>query len=323
MTTALITGITGQDGSYLADLLLEKGYKVYGLIRRSPTVNFEKIRHIQSRIELIQGDLLDPNSMINILKVSKPDEVYNLAGISFIPSSFDQPILTAESLAIGVIRFLEAIRLTKPDTKFYQASSSEIFGNAKEVPQNENTSLSPRNHYGFSKAYAHWITFFYRQTYNLFTCIGICYNHESPRRGIEFLPRKVSDAVAKIKLGKAKELKLGNLDARRDWGFAGDYVKAMWLMMQQDRPDTYILATGIPHTVRELVEIAFSYVGLDYRDYAVSDPTFFRQEDKVLLVGDSSKARNILKWKPEVTFRELIEMMVKADLARNGGQTAM
>ena len=224
MKTALITGITGQDGSYLAELLLEKGCKVYGLIRRSPTINFEKIRHIQSRIELIQGDLLDQNSLINALKVSKPDEVYNLAGISFIPSSFEQPILTAESLAIGVARFLEAIRITKPDTKFYQASSSEIFGNTTEVPQNENTSLFPRNIYGFSKAYAHWITLFYRQTYNLFTCIGICYNHESPRRGIEFLPRKVSDAVAKIKLGKAKELKLGNLDARRDWGFAGDYV---------------------------------------------------------------------------------------------------
>jgi len=318
MKTALITGITGQDGSYLAEFLLEKEYRVYGLIRRNNTINFERIAHIQNRIEFIQGDLLDQNSLVEALKISNPDEVYNLAGTSFIPACFDQPILAAESTAIGVTRLLEAIWTTKPDTKFYQSSSSEMFRGAIEVPQNENTPLSPQNHYGIAKAYAHWVTLFYRQNYNLFAASGICYNHESPHRGIEFLPRKVSDGVAKIKLGEAKHLTLGNLEARRDWGFAGDYVKAMWLMLQQDRPDTFIIATGLVHSVRDLVEIAFNYVGLDYRDYVISDPKYFRPDNKILLVGDYSKAYNILGWKPEVTFPKLIEMMVKADLERNG-----
>jgi GDPmannose 4,6-dehydratase len=320
MKKALITGITGQDGSYLAELLLEKGYKVFGLVRRSSTVNHERIQHIQNEIQFIPGDLLDQNSLTEAIKSSRPHEVYNLAGTSFLPTCYTNPVLSAESVALGVTRLLEAIRLTKPDAKFYQASSSEIFGNARDVPQREETPLSPRNHYGIAKAYGHWVTLHYRENHNLFACCGISYNHESPRRGIEFLPRKISDGVARIKLGKANQLRLGNLDAKRDWGFAGDYVKAMWLMMQQDRPDTYIIATGAPHTVRELVEIAFSYVGLDYRKYAISDPAFFRQEDKGLLVGDSTKASTILGWKPEVTFHELIEMMVKADLVKNGGQ---
>ena len=318
MQRALITGITGQDGSYLAEFLLEKGYKVYGLIRRSSMVHFERIAHIQNRIEFIHGDLLDQNSLVEALKISNPDEVYNLAGPSFVPASLDQPLLTAEPTGLGVTRFLEAIRLTKPDIKFYQASSSEIFGNATETPQNENTTLSPRGHYGIAKAYAHWVTLFYRGNYNLFACLGISYNHESPRRGIEFLPRKVTDGVAKIKLGKAKQLVLGNFEAKRDWGFAGDYVKAMWLMLQQNHPDTFVIATGSLHSVRELATIAFDSVGLNYEDYAISDPELFRPESKTLLVGDSSKARRVLGWQPMVTFAELIKMMVQADLEKNG-----
>lgn len=317
MKTALITGITGQDGSYLAEFLLEKGYNVYGLVRRSSTINFERIRQIQKQIEIIHGDLLDQNSLIEALKISKPDEVYNLAGPSFVPASLDQPILTAESTGLGVTRLLEAIRIMKPDIKFYQASTSEVFGNTTEVPQNENTPISPRGHYGFAKAYAHWVTLYYRQSYNLFACLGISYNHESPRRGIEFLPRKVSDGVAKIKMGKAKELKLGNLEARRDWGYAGDFVKAMWQMLQQDRPDTFVIGTGLLHSVRELVEIAFNYVGLDYMNYVTTDPQYIRPEDKTLLVSDWSKAKRVLGWKPEVTFPELVEMMVKADMVTN------
>jgi len=317
MKTALITGITGQDGSYLAEFLLGKGYKVYGLVRRSSTINFERIRQIQNQIGLIHGDLLDQNSLIEALKISKPNEVYNLAGPSFVPASLDQPLLTAESTGLGVTRLLEAIRITKPDVKFYQASTSEVFGNTTEVPQNEDTPVSPRDHYGFAKAYAYWVTLYYRQTHNLFACLGISYNHESPRRGIEFLPRKVSDGVAKIKMGKAKELKLGNLEARRDWGYAGDFVKAMWQMLQQDRPDTFVIGTGLLHSVRELVEIAFNYVGLDYKNYVTTDPQYIRPEDKTLLVGDWSKAKRILGWKPEVTFNELIEMMVKADMVAN------
>jgi GDPmannose 4,6-dehydratase len=318
MKRGLITGITGQDGSYLAEFLLKKRYKVYGLVRRSSTINFERIARIQNQIEFIPGDLLDQNSLIEALRISKPDEVYNLAGASFIPTSSEQPVLTSESTALGVTRLLEAIRITKPDAKFYQASSSEIFGVTAEVPQNENTPLSPRNHYGIAKAYAHWVTLFYRQQYKLFACIGICYNHESPRRGMEFLPRKVSDGVAKIKLGKVQRLILGNLEAKRDWGFAGDYVKAMWLMLQQDRPDTFIIGTGLLHSVRELAQIAFNAVGLDYTDYVVSDPEIFRPGDSTILVADWSKARNILGWKPGVPFADLIKMMVKSDLARNG-----
>jgi GDPmannose 4,6-dehydratase len=319
MKRALITGITGQDGSYLAELLLEQEYRVYGLVRRSSTINFERISHIQNQIEFVQGDLSDQNSLAEAIRLSKPEEIYNLAGTSFVPACLEQPALTAESTALGVTRLLEAIRLTKPDVKFYQASSSEIFGNTTEVPQNENTLLFPRDHYGFAKAYAHWVTLFYRQTHRLFACIGVCYNHESPRRGIEFLPRKVSDGVAKIKLGKAEQLRLGNLEAKRDWGYTKEYVRAMWLMLQQNLPDTYIIATGILHSVRELVEIAFRYVGLNYKDYVVSDPKFCRPEDKPLLVGDWSKAKRVLGWKPEVTFHELVEMMVKADLAKHAG----
>ncbi|NIO21099.1 MAG: NAD-dependent epimerase/dehydratase family protein [Candidatus Aenigmarchaeota archaeon] len=317
MKRALITGITGQDGSYLAELLLGKEYRVYGLVRRSSTVSFERINHIQNQVELIQGDLTDQNSLVEAIKLCKPDEVYNLAGTSFVPTCFDHPVLTAESTALGVTRLLEAIRQTKPDTKFYQSSSSEMFKNTTEVPQSENTPPSPRDHYGIAKAYGYWATLCYRQIHNLFACSGICYNHESPRRGIEFLPRKVSDGVARIKLGLAKELKLGDLEARRDWGFAGDYVKAMWLMLQQDKPDTFVVATGATHSVRELVEIAFSCVELDYQDYVSFDKKFFRPTDGTLLVGDPSKAKELLGWEPEVTFPELIEMMVKADLRRN------
>jgi len=318
MKTALITGITGQDGSYLAEFLLEQGYKVYGLVRRSSIINFERIRQIQNRIDLIHGDLLDQNSLTEALKISRPDEVYNLAGPSFVPASLDQPILAAETTGLGVTRLLEAIRITKPDIRFYQASTSEVFSNAMEVPQNENTPISPGGHYGFAKAYAHWVTLYYRQAYDLFTCLGICYNHESPRRGVEFLPRKISDGVAKIKMGKSAQLKLGNLEARRDWGFAGDYIKAMWLMLQQDSPDTFVIATGLLHSVKELVEIAFNYVKLDYRDYVVSDPQYFRPESKTPLIGDWSKAKRVLGWKPEVTFPELVEMMVEADMVANG-----
>jgi len=317
MKTALITGITGQDGSYLAEFLLQKGYKVYGLVRRSSTINFERIKQIQNQVELIHGDLLDQNSLIEALRISKPAEVYNLAGPSFVPASLDQPLLTAESTGLGVTRLLEAIRTTKPDIKFYQASTSEVFANTTEVPQNEDTPISPRGHYGFAKAYAHWVTLYYRQTHRLFACLGISYNHESPRRGVEFLPRKVSDGVAKIKMGKATELKLGNLEARRDWGYAGDFVKAMWQMLQQDRPDTFVIGTGLLHSVRELVEIAFNYVGLDYKNCVTTDPQYFRLENKTPLVGDCSKAKKVLGWKPEVTFPELVEMMVKADLVAN------
>jgi GDPmannose 4,6-dehydratase len=319
MKTALITGITVQDGSYLAELLLEKGYKVFGLVRRSSTLNFERIGQIQNQIGLIQGDLLDQNSLTEALKISWPDEVYNLAGPSFVPASLDQPVLTAEATGLGVTRLLEAIRSTKPDVKFYQASTSEIFSNTIDLPQNENTFMAPGGHYGFAKAYAHWVTLYYRQFYNLFACVGICYNHESPRRGIEFLPRKISDGVAKIKLGKSTQLTLGNLEAKRDWGYAGDFVEAMWRMLQQDRPDTFVIATGLLHSVRELVEIAFGCIGLDYKHYVTTDPKYFRPENKTPLVGDCSKAKRILGWKPEVPFQELVRMMVEADLVANAG----
>ncbi|MCS7286944.1 MAG: GDP-mannose 4,6-dehydratase [Anaerolineae bacterium] len=311
---ALITGITGQDGSYLAEFLLEKGYEVIGMVRRTSTVNFSRISHIQDQITLVSGDLLDQSSLIYILEKYQPDEVYNLAAQSFVPTSFEQPVFTGEVTALGVTRLLEAIRIVNPKIKFYQASSSEMFGKAREVPQNENTPFYPRSPYGVAKLYAHWITVNYRESYGIFACSGILFNHESPRRGLEFVTRKVTYNAAKIKLGLAEELRLGNLDARRDWGFAGDYVKAMWLMLQQPEPDDYVVGTGETHSVRELCELAFGYLGLDWKKYVVQDPALFRPADVDLLVADATKARTKLGWKPTVTFEELIKMMVDADL---------
>jgi len=314
MPKALITGITGQDGSYLAEFLLSKGYEVIGMVRRSSTVNFDRIRHIQDRITLVQGDLLDQVSLINILQQYRPQEVYNLAAQSFVPTSFEQPVLTGEFTALGVTRLLDAIRLVDPHIKFYQASSSEMFGKVREVPQNESTPFYPRSPYGVAKVYGHWITVNYRESYGLFAVSGILFNHESPRRGLEFVTRKVTHGAARIKLGLANELRLGNLDARRDWGYAGDYVRAMWLMLQQERADDYVIATGETHSVRELCQEAFGYLGLDWERYVVSDPRFYRPAEVDLLVGDASKARRILGWEPTVSFRELIQMMVEADL---------
>ncbi len=314
MPKALITGITGQDGSYLAEFLLKKGYEVIGMVRRTSTTNFARIRHIQDKITLVSGDLLDQISLINILQEHRPDEVYNLAAQSFVPTSWKQPVFTGEVTALGVTRLLDAIRIVDPSIKFYQASSSEMFGKVREVPQNENTPFYPRSPYGVAKVYGHWITVNYRESYGLFACSGILFNHESPRRGLEFVTRKVAHGAAKIKLGLAKELRLGNLDAKRDWGFAGDYVKAMWLMLQQDEPDDYVVGTGETHSVRELCEVAFGYLGLDWRDYVVQDPRLFRPADVDLLVADASKARRVLGWEPTVTFEELIKMMVDADL---------
>ncbi len=311
---ALITGVTGQDGSYLAEFLLEKGYEVIGMVRRTSTVNFDRIRHIQNDITLVQGDLLDQISLIDILREYRPHEVYNLAAQSFVPTSFKQPVLTGEFTALGVTRILDAIRLLDPTIRFYQASSSEMFGKVREVPQNEHTPFYPRSPYGVAKVYGHWITVNYRESYGLFACSGILFNHESPRRGLEFVTRKVTHGAARIKLGLADELRLGNLDARRDWGYAVDYVRAMWLMLQQDEPDDYVIATGETHSVRELCEVAFSYLGLDYRDYVKVDPRFFRPAEVDLLVGDASKARAKLGWTPTVTFEELIHLMVDADM---------
>ncbi|MGC8839573.1 MAG: GDP-mannose 4,6-dehydratase [Anaerolineae bacterium] len=311
---ALITGVTGQDGSYLAEFLLEKGYEVIGMVRRTSTVNFDRIRHIQNDITLVQGDLLDQISLIDILREYRPHEVYNLAAQSFVPTSFKQPVLTGEFTALGVTRILDAIRLVDPTIRFYQASSSEMFGKVREVPQNEHTPFYPRSPYGVAKVYGHWITVNYRESYGLFACSGILFNHESPRRGLEFVTRKVTHGAARIKLGLADELRLGNLDARRDWGYAVDYVRAMWLMLQQDEPDDYVIATGETHSVRELCEVAFSYLGLDYRDYVKVDPRFFRPAEVDLLVGDASKARAKLGWAPTVTFEELIHLMVDADM---------
>jgi len=313
---ALITGITGQDGSYLADFLLGKGYTVFGLIRRSSTVNLERIRHIQDKIGIVSGDLLDQNSLINAIKEAWPDEVYNLAAQSFVPTSWSQPVLTGEFTGLGVTRILEAIRAVKPDIKFYQASSSEMFGKVRETPQNEKTLFHPRSPYGVAKVYGHWITVNYRESYDMFCCSGILFNHESPRRGKEFVSRKVTDGAARIKMGIQKELRMGNLDAKRDWGYAGDYVEAMWLMLQQDKPDDYVIATGKTHSVRELLEIAFSQLGLDYRDFVVIDPHLVRPAEVDLLLGDASKARKVLGWKPVVAFEELIKMMVDADMER-------
>ncbi len=314
MPTALITGITGQDGSYLAELLLEKGYQVIGMVRRSSTVNFDRIKHIQNDITLAQGDLLDQMSIVDILKEFQPSEVYNLAAQSFVPTSFKQPVLTGEFTALGVTRMLEAIRLVDPKIRFYQASSSEMFGKVQEVPQTERTLLYPRSPYGVAKVYGHWITINYRESYHLHASSGILFNHESPRRGLEFVTHKVTHGVALIKLGRASELRLGNLEARRDWGFAGDYVKAMWLMLQQDHPDDYVISTGETHAVRELCEAAFNHVGLDYHSHVVQDERFFRPAEVDLLVGDASKAGRVLGWEPQVDFRQLVHMMVDADL---------
>jgi GDPmannose 4,6-dehydratase len=311
---ALITGITGQDGSYLAEFLLQKGYAVYGLVRRSSTINFERIAHLQDRVELIPGDLLDQSSLLAALDQTKPEEVYNLAAQSFVPTSWSQPVLTGEFTALGVTRMLEAIRVVNPAIRFYQASSSEMFGKAEESPQNERTRFYPRSPYGVAKLYGHWITVNARESYNLFACSGILFNHESPRRGIEFVTRRVSHSVARIKLGLQKKLRMGNLDVERDWGFAGDYVRAMWLMLQQDAPEDYVIATGITHTVRHLVELAFSHVGLDYRQYVEVDPALLRPAEVYHLRGDCAKAREHLGWEPTMSFEQLVANMVDTDL---------
>ncbi|MCG2810284.1 MAG: GDP-mannose 4,6-dehydratase [Candidatus Aminicenantes bacterium] len=312
---ALITGVTGQDGSYLADFLLEKGYEVYGMVRRSSMEKFDRIEHIKDRIKIRQADLLDQYSISKIIAEIQPDEVYNMAAMSFVPTSWDQPVLTAEFTAIGVTRMLEAIRAVNPRIRFYQASSSEMFGMVKEIPQTELTPFHPRSPYGVAKVYGHWITVNYRESYNIFGVSGILFNHESPRRGIEFVTRKVTYNAAKIKLGLSKELRLGNLEAKRDWGYALDYVEAMWLMLQQDKPDDFVIASGETHSVQELVEIAFAHVGLDYKDFVVLDNKFIRPAEVDLLRGDFSKAKKILGWQPKVHFAELIKMMIDSDLA--------
>ncbi len=312
---ALITGITGQDGSYLAEFLLTKGYEVFGMVRRSSMEKFDRIDHIKDKIEIKQADLLDQFSIIKLLDEIKPHEIYNLAAMSFVPTSWNQPVLTAEFTGIGVTRMLEAIRYIDPKIKFYQASSSEMFGKVKEIPQTETTQFHPRSPYGVAKVYGHWITINYRESYNIFGCSGILFNHESPRRGIEFVSRKVSYNAAKIKLGLSKELGLGNLDAKRDWGFAGDYVKAMWLMLQQDEPRDFIIATGKTHSVKQLVEIAFSHLGLDYKKFVKLDKRFIRPAEVDLLIGDYSKAKKELNWEPEVSFEELVKIMVDEDMA--------
>ena len=311
---ALITGVTGQDGSYLAELLLDEGYEVIGMVRRSSTLNFERIAHIQDRLTLVAGDLVDEASMINILREHRPAEVYNLAAQSFVQTSWGQPVLTGEITALGVTRILDAIRIVDPEIRFYQASSSEMFGKVVEVPQKETTPFYPRSPYGVAKVYGHWITVNYRESYDLFACSGMLFNHESPRRGLEFVTRKISHSVARIKLGIDKELRLGNLDAQRDWGFAGDYVRAMHLMLQQDHPDDYVVATGETHPVKEFCELAFGAVGLDYRDFVVMDERFMRPAEVDLLVGDPAKAEKVLGWKPATSFPDLVAMMVEADL---------
>lgn len=313
---ALITGITGQDGSYLAEFLLAKGYQVFGLVRRLSANNWERLEKIKDQINFISGDLIDQSSLNQAMKDIQPDEVYNLASQSFVPISFNQPILTGEVTALGVTRMLEAVRNNKPEAKFYQASSSEMFGQVKESPQNEDTPFHPRSPYGVAKIYGHYITINYRESYNLFACSGILFNHESPRRGLEFVTRKISDGVARIKLGLAKELHLGNLEAKRDWGFAGDYVEAMWLMLQQEKPNDYVIATGENHSVKEFCEIAFSHVVLDYRDYVKTDEKFLRPAEVDELIGDYSKAKKKLGWKPKINFEELVKMMVDADIKK-------
>ena len=311
---ALITGITGQDGSYLAELLLDQGYEVVGMVRRSSTVNFERIAHIQDRISVAAGDLLDEVSRIKLLREHRPDEVYNLAAQSFVQTSWGQPVLTGETTALGVTRVLDAIRIVDAEIRFYQASSSEMFGKAVETPQRETTPFHPRSPYGVAKVYGHWITVNYRESYGLYAVSGMCFNHESPRRGLEFVTRKVANGVARIHHGLSDSLHLGNLDARRDWGFAGDYVRAMWLMLQQDRADDYVVATGETHSVRELCELAFGHVGLSYEDHVVIDPAFMRPAEVDVLTGDAAKAERVLGWKPEVSFEELVGLMVDADV---------
>ncbi len=316
MPTAIITGITGQDGSYLAEFLLAKGYDVVGMVRRSSTVTFQRIKQIQDDITIIQGDLHDQSSLVDVIERHRPDEVYNLAAQSFVPTSWNQPVLTGEVTALGVTRLLEAIRLINPQTRFYQASSSEMFGKVREVPQSESTPFYPRSPYGVAKVYAHWITVNYRESYDIYAVSGILFNHESPRRGLEFVTRKISYGVARIKLGLTNELRLGNLESRRDWGFAGDYVEGMWLMLQQGTPEDYVIGTGVTQSVRDLCDLAFSHVGLDYNDFVVQDPRFYRPAEIDLLVADPSKAVQDLDWQPKIGFEELIHLMVDEDLKR-------
>ena len=315
MPKALITGITGQDGSYLAEALLQKGYEVVGMVRRSSTVNYERIAHIQGSIDFVNGDLLDQISLIDAIKIHEPDEIYNLAAQSFVQTSFGQPVLTGETTALSVTRMLDAIRIVNPKIRFYQASSSEMFGKVAEVPQTEATPFHPRSPYGVAKVYGHWITVNYRESYNLHASSGILFNHESPRRGLEFVTRKISYGAASIKLGLEEKLSLGNLDAKRDWGFAGDYVEAMWLMLQQEQPDDYVICSGMTHSVREFCDLAFSNLGLNYEDHVVVDEQYFRPAEVDLLVGDYGKAKRVLAWEPSTSFKDLVAMMVEADLA--------
>ena len=321
MKKALITGITGQDGSYLAELLLSKGYQVTGMVRRASTETFDRIAHFKDRIALRQADLLDQFSLVKLLDEVQPDEIYNLAAMSFVPTSWSQPVLTGEFTALGVTKVLEAMRMVCPKAHFYQASSSEMFGKVLETPQTETTPFYPRSPYGVAKVYGHFITVNYRESYNLFASSGILFNHESPRRGKEFVTRKITDAVARIKLGGQKELRMGNLDAKRDWGFAGDYVRAMWMMLQQDVADDYVVASGRTHSVRDFLQIAFSHVGLNYEDYVVIDPEFIRPAEVELLLGDPAKAKAKLGWQPQVSFEQLVTMMVDADMDRQKGKT--
>ena len=318
MTTAIVTGVTGQDGSYLAEFLLEKGYKVIGMVRRSSTITFERIQHIQDDLTIVQGDLHDQSSLVDLIEEYRPEEVYNLAAQSFVPTSWSQPVLTGEVTALGVTRLLEAIRLVNPQTRFYQASSSEMFGKVRAVPQSESTPFHPRSPYGVAKVYSHWITVNYRESYDMFAASGILFNHESPRRGLEFVTRKVSHGAARIKLGLSDELRLGNLESQRDWGFAGDYVEAMWMMVQADAPADYVVGTGKTHTIKKLCKEAFGVVGLDYSQYVVEDERFYRPAEVDLLVADPSLAKQELGWEPKVGFAELVKMMVDSDLTSLG-----
>jgi GDPmannose 4,6-dehydratase len=315
MRTALVTGITGQDGSHLAELLLQKNYRVLGMIRHTSTTTLNRIKHILDQVTIVHGDLLDQTSLTRILEVHQPDEIYNLAGMSFVPASWQQPVLTAEFTGLGVTRILDAMRHVSPKTRFYQASSSEMFGKVRETPQRETTPFYPRSPYAVAKAYGHYITVNYRESYDLFACCGILFNHEGPRRGLEFVTRKITHTAAQIKLGLAQELRLGNLQSKRDWGYAGDFVRAMWLMLQQPKADDYVIGTGETHTVQEFVEIAFDYLDLDWRRHVVVDPQLYRPAEVDLLLGDATKARTVLGWQPAVTFRELVRLMVDSDLA--------